>query len=437
MKHQVVILGGGFGGLYAAQSLKNTDADITVIDRRNFHLFQPLLYQVATGGLSPGEIASPLRYVLNRQKNTKVILGEAVDIRVADRAVFLKDGALVPYDTLIVATGATHHYFGHPEWAAFAPGLKTIEDATEIRTRVLLAFERAEKDTNPADRRANLTFVVVGGGPTGVELAGALGEISRDTLRKDFRSINPAEANIFLIEGESRVLPPWPPALSKAAVNSLIRLGVQTRTNTRVTGIDGDGVILQFGETSTRINAKTVLWAAGVQASPLGAILSRNTGVQLDRAGRVLVEPDLSLPGHPEILVVGDLASITQDGKPVPGVAPAAIQQGRHAARVVEARLHNRKLKPFHYLDKGSLATIGRNHAVADIGPLHFSGKIAWLAWLFIHLLYIVEFENRLLIVVQWAYDYFTHNRGARLITGDWASSDEALGPGSAGSNRK
>ncbi len=436
MKHQVVILGGGFGGLYAAQSLKNTDADITVIDRRNFHLFQPLLYQVATGGLSPGEIASPLRYVLNRQKNTKVILGEAVDIRVADRSVLLKDGALVPYDTLIVATGATHHYFGHPEWAAFAPGLKTIEDATEIRTRILLAFERAEKDTNPADRRANLTFVVVGGGPTGVELAGALGEISRDTLRKDFRSINPAEANIFLIEGESRVLPPWPPALSKAAVNSLIRLGVQTRTNTRVTGIDGDGVILQFGETSTRISAKTVLWAAGVQASPLGTILSRNTGVQLDRAGRVLVEPDLSLPGHPEILVVGDLASITQDGKPVPGVAPAAIQQGRHAAAVVEARLRNRKLKPFHYLDKGSLATIGRNHAVADIGPLHFSGKIAWLAWLFIHLLYIVEFENRLLIVVQWAYDYFTHNRGARLITGDWASSDEALGPGSAGSNK-
>ena len=433
MKHRVVILGGGFGGLYAAQSLKKADVDITLIDRRNFHLFQPLLYQVATGALSPGEIAAPLRYVLNRQQNTRVILGEAIDIHVTEREVVLKDDSHVPYDTLIVATGATHHYFGKPEWAAFAPGLKTIEDATEIRTRILLAFERAEKETNAEDRRANLAFVVVGGGPTGVELAGALGEISRDTLRKDFRSINPAEANIFLIEGESRLLPPWPPELSVAAENSLIRLGVQTRTNTKVTGIDEDGVTLQKGETKTWIHAKTVLWAAGVQASPLGAVVARNTGTQLDRAGRVLVQPDLSLSGHPEIFVIGDLAAIMQGGKPVPGVAPAAIQQGRYVARAIEARLQNERTKPFHYTDKGSLATIGRNHAVAEIGPLHFSGPVAWLAWLFIHLLYIVEFESRLLIAFKWAFDYFTHNRGARLITGDWASSDEALGPRSTG----
>jgi NADH:ubiquinone reductase (H+-translocating) len=429
LRHRVVILGGGFGGLNAARSLKRADADVTLIDRRNFHLFQPLLYQVATGGLSPGEIASPLRYVLNDQKNTRVLLGEVVDIDVARREVVLKDNSRIPYDTLIVATGSTHSYFGHPEWAALAPGLKTVEDATEIRTRFLLAFERAEKETDPEERRANLTFVIVGGGPTGVELAGAIGEISRDTLKNDFRRINPADANIFLIEGTPRLLPPYPPALSEAAERSLIKLGVQTRTGSMVTGIDENGVTVNSGGKEIRIAAKTVFWAAGVQASPLGGILAAHTGLTLDRAGRVPVEPDLSIAGHPEILVIGDLAAFQQDGKQLPGVAQTAIQQGHYAAKLIEHRLRGEKARPFHYFDKGNLATIGRNHAVADIGPFKFSGFLAWLIWLFIHLLNIVEFESRLLIAMQWAYDYFTHNRGARLITGEWASRDEALGP--------
>jgi NADH dehydrogenase len=430
MAHRVVIVGGGFGGLNAARSLKHAPVEVTLIDRRNFHLFQPLLYQVATGALSPGEIASPLRYVVNRQKNTRVVLGEVDDLDVYSRELILKDGSRVPYDSLIVATGSAHSYFGHPEWAKLAPGLKTVEDATEIRTRILLAFERAEKETDLAERRANLTFVVVGGGPTGVELAGALGEISRDTLRKDFRHINPADANIFLIEGEDRVLPTYPPKLSHAAERSLIELGVQTRTSTRVTGIDEHGVTMKSPAGETHIESRTVLWGAGVQASPLGQLLAKRTHCELDRAGRVEVARDLTVPGHPEIIVIGDLARAMQDdGSLVPGVAPAAIQMGHYAAKSIERQVKGRPAEPFHYWNKGSLATIGRNHAVADIGPLKFSGYFAWLTWLFIHLLYIVEFENRLLIVVQWAYDYFTHNRGARLITGTWASSDEALGP--------
>jgi NADH dehydrogenase len=422
MGHRVVIVGGGFGGLYAARSLGKEPVDLTVIDRRNFHLFQPLLYQVATGALSPGEIASPLRYVLNRRRNTRVLLGEVVDVDTGGRSVVLRDGMRVPYDTLIVATGATHHYFGHPEWAKVAPGLKTIEDATEIRTRILLAFERAEKETDPAERHAHLTFVVVGAGPTGVELAGALGEISRDTLRKDFRSINPADAQIFLVEGADRVLPPYPPELSKSAEQALIDLGVQTRADAMVTDIDPRGVTIKTKSGESRIEARTVLWAAGVQASPLGKVLADRTGVPLDHAGRVAVGPDLSIPGHPEIFVIGDLAEFEQGGKQIPGVAPAAMQQGRYAARAIAARLKDEKPKPFRYWDKGSLATIGRNRAVAEIGPLRFSGYLAWLTWLFIHILYIVEFENRMLIVFQWAYDYFTHNRGARLITGEWDS---------------
>jgi NADH dehydrogenase len=418
MPHRVVIIGGGFGGLYAARALNHADIELTLIDRRNFHLFQPLLYQVATGGLSPGEIASPLRYVLNRQKNTRVLLGEVKDIDVDTREIIFTDESRVPYDTLILAPGSTHSYFKHPEWAKFAPGLKTVEDATEIRTRVLLAFERAERTTDPEERRAQITFVVVGGGPTGVELAGALGEISRDTLKKDFRSINPADARIFLVEGESRVLPPYPPELSKAAEKSLIELGVQTRANSMVTEIDEHGVVIKSGDKETRIEARTVLWAAGVQASPLGEALAKRTGVELDKAGRVLVQPDLSIPGHPEILVIGDLAHFEQDGKLVPGVAPTAMQEGRYSAKLILKRLAKQRTEPFHYWDKGSLATIGRNRAVAEIGPFKFSGYLAWIVWLFIHILYIVEFENRMLIVFQWAYDYFTHNRGARLITG-------------------
>jgi NADH dehydrogenase len=421
MRHRVVIVGGGFGGLYAARSLRHADVDVTLIDRRNFHLFQPLLYQVATGALSPGEIAAPLRNILNGQKNTRVLLGEVVDIDVAAHEAILNDSTRVPYDTLIVATGSTHHYFGHPEWAKLAPGLKTIEDATEIRGRVLLAFERAEKESDIDARRANLTFVVVGAGPTGVELAGALGEISRDTLRKDFRSINPADANIFLIEGADRVLPPYPAKLSKAAEKSLIGLGVETRDGTVVTGIDESGVTVKTGAAETRIAATTVLWAAGVQASPLGKLLADRTGAPLDPAGRVIVEPDLSVTGHPEILVVGDLAHFEQDGKLVPGVAPTAMQEGQYAAHLIARRLRNEQTQPFRYWDKGSLATIGRNSAVAQIGPFQFSGYLAWLIWLFVHILYIVQFESRVLIVFKWAYDYFTHNRGARLITGQWA----------------
>jgi NADH:ubiquinone reductase (H+-translocating) len=415
---RVVIVGGGFGGLYTALMLKHADVDVTLIDRRNFHLFQPLLYQVATGALSPGEIASPLRYVLNRQKNTRVLLDEVVDIDVERREVTLKSGTQIPYDTVVFATGSTHSYFGHPEWERLAPGLKTIEDATEMRARLLLAFERAEQETDEERRRALLAFVIVGGGPTGVELAGAIAEISRDTLKKDFRSINPADARIFLIEGTDRLLPVYPVKLSRAAEASLTRLGVDTRTSALVTGIDEQGVTVRKGNEDSRIAARTVFWAAGVQASPLGKVLARTTGVVLDHAGRVPVAPDLSIPGHPEILVIGDLAVVYQDGKLLPGVAPTAIQEGQYAAKLIRGRLRGEETKPFRYFDKGSLATIGRNSAVAQIGPLEFSGILAWMAWLFIHLLYIVEFENRLLIAVQWAYDYFTYNRGARLITG-------------------
>jgi len=419
MGHRVVIVGGGFGGLYAAQSLRHEPVEVTLLDRRNFHLFQPLLYQVATGALSPGEIASPLRYVLNRQKNTCVLLGEVTNIDVERREVILSDHSLIPYDTVVFATGSTHSYFGHPEWEKVAPGLKSIEDATEIRSKILLAFELAERETDAARRRAELTFVIVGGGPTGVELAGAIAEISRDTLRKDFRSINPAEAKIILIEGESRVLPPFPPKLSIASQRSLAALGVDTRTGARVIGIDDCGVTVKTGEATTRIPAKTVLWAAGVQASPLARVLAAHLGLTLDHAGRIPVEQDLSLKGHPEILVIGDMAAFLQNGKQLPGVAPTAIQQGKYVAKLIGHRIRNEKADPFRYFDKGSLATIGRNSAVAQIGPFQYSGVLAWLSWLFIHLLYIVEFENRLLIVLQWAYDYFTYNRGARLITGE------------------
>ena len=417
MGHRVVIIGGGFAGLYAARSLGNESVEVTLIDRRNFHLFQPLLYQVATGGLSPGEISAPLRFVLQKQKNTRTLLGEVVEIDVAAREVILSDNSRYPYDTLIVATGSTHHYFGHPEWSEYAPALKTIEDATEIRTRILLAFEEAEKSTSQEERTALLTFVIVGGGPTGVELAGALGEISRDTLKADFRSINPAEARIFLIEGTDRLLQTYPSALSASAERSLIHLGVRTRNDARVIAVDDNGVTMKTAHGETRIAAKTVLWAAGVQASPLGKILASHTGVSLDKGGRVRVDPNLSIPGHPEILVTGDLAFIEESGKEIPGVAPAAMQQGRYAAKLIAARLHGKEDQPFHYRDKGSLATIGRNRAVAVIGRLRFSGYPAWLLWLFIHLLYIVEFESRVLIAIQWGFAYFTFNRGARLIT--------------------
>jgi len=414
--HRVVIVGGGFGGLYAAKRLGKAPLALTVIDRRNFHLFQPLLYQVATGGLSPGEIASPLRVVLRGHRNTEVLLGEVVDVDVVNHRVIMADGVR-PYDDLVIATGATHHYFGHDEWEALAPGLKTVEDATEIRRRILLAFEEAEREPDAARRQAWLTFVIAGGGPTGVELAGALGEIANDTLRHDFYHIDPAESRILLIEGEDRVLPTFAPDLSHKAERQLIALGVRSRVSARVTGIDAEGVTVLAGGKTERIAARTVLWAAGVRASGLGRKLAERTGAPLDRAGRVLVAPDLSVPGHPEIHVIGDLAALTQDGKPLPGVAPVAMQQGRYVADLITGKLRGRPIRPFRYFNKGNLATIGRNRAVAEFGRLHVSGFPAWFLWVFVHLMYLVEFENRLLVFVEWVYNYVTRNRGARLIT--------------------
>jgi NADH dehydrogenase len=416
--HRVVIVGGGFGGLYAAKSLGKAPIAVTLIDQRNFHLFQPLLYQVATGGLSPGEIASPLRVVLRANLNTEVLLGEVIDLDAEGRRVILSDGEVV-YDDLIVATGATHHYFGNDQWAPLAPGLKTVEDATEIRSRVLAAFERAEREPDLEKRRAWLTFVIVGGGPTGVELAGALGEIANDTLRHDFRRINPAQAQILLVEGEDRVLPLFPPDLSAKAGEQLIALCVRSLTGARVTNIDSGGVTIEAGGHQQRIAARTVLWAAGVRASRLGKVLAERAGAPLDRAGRAIVEPDLSLPGHAEIHVIGDLANFShQGGHPLPGVAPVAMAQGRYVAHLIMRKLRGRPVAPFHYLDKGNLATIGRNKAVAQFGTVHIAGFLAWFVWVFVHLMYLVQFENRLLVFVEWVYNYLTRNRGARLITG-------------------
>ncbi len=415
----IVIIGGGFGGLYAARTLKDAPVQVSLIDRRNFHLFQPLLYQVATGWLSPADIASPLRAVLKRQRNVQVLLAEATDIDVANRRVLLTDGE-VRYDALIVATGARHHYFGNTQWEQFAPGLKTIEDATEIRRRILFAFEAAERESDPERVRSWLTFVIVGGGPTGVELAGTLGELTQDTLRHDFRHINPAESRILLIEGTDRILPAYPAELSTKATAALARLGVTVRTSATVTDVQADIVMLRSNEQSEQISSHTVIWAAGVQASPLGRILATATGAELDRAGRVIVAPDLSLPGHPEVFVIGDLAHYrTQQGQPLPGVAPVAMQQGHYVAEVVRQRLRGQTPPPFHYQDRGSMAIVGRAEAVADIKGWRFSGLLAWLAWLFIHLIHLVEFENRILVVIQWAWNYFTRNRGARLITGE------------------
>jgi NADH dehydrogenase len=402
---RVVIVGGGFGGLYAAKALRRAPVDLTLVDRRNFHLFQPLLYQVATGGLSPGEIASPLRYVLKRHAHARVLLGEVVD------------GAL-DYDLLVVAAGATHHYFGHDDWKEYAPGLKSIEDATEIRSRVLLAFEIAERESDATRRQAWLTFVVVGAGPTGVELAGALGEIANDTLRHDFRAIHPSDAEIILLEAADRVLPPYAPDLSEKAQRQLERLGVTVRLGAAVARVDAEGVLVRVGGRDEHVAARTVLWAAGVQASPLAALLARATGAATDRSGRIMVEPDLSLPGHPEIFAIGDMVHVEQDGALLPGIAPVAMSQGRYVARRIARQAVGRSVAPYRYFHKGTMATIGRNAAVADLRVVHLSGLPAWLAWLFIHLMYLVEFDNRLLVLVEWAYNYFTRNRGARLITG-------------------
>lgn len=417
--HRVVIIGGGFGGLNAARALRRAPVQVTLLDRRNYHLFQPLLYQVATGGLSPANIAAPLRGILSRQRNVTVLLAEAVDIDVAGRRVLLSDGE-VPYDTLVVATGAGHHYFGHEEWASLAPGLKTIEDATEIRRRILLAFEAAEREPDREPRRAWLTFVIVGGGPTGVELAGALGEIATDTLRHDFRSINPADADILLLEATDRVLPTYPPSLSEKAAKSLARLGVTVRTGTMVAGVSPDAVTIRLGDREESILTRTVLWAAGVQGSPLGRKLGAATGTEIDGAGCLVVGPDLTLSGHPELFVIGDLAHCKDErGQPLPAVAPVAIQQGRYVGRLIQRRLQGKAMPPFRYKDRGTMATIGRAAAVADLGRVRLSGYIGWLAWLFVHLMNLVGYENRLLVLFQWAWNYVTRNRAARLITGE------------------
>jgi NADH dehydrogenase len=419
-KPDVVIVGGGFGGLYAALTLNRAPVNVTLIDRRNFHLFQPLLYQVATGALSPANIAAPLRGILRRQANARVLLGEVSHIDVAQKRVRLNEGDSLAYDYLIVATGARHHYFGHPEWEAAAPGLKTIEDATEIRRRVLMGFEKAERTESLTERQAHLTFVVIGAGPTGVEMAGAISELARQTLKRNFRRIDPAKARIILIEGTDRVLPPYPPNLSAKAERSLNRLGVEVWTNAVVTDIQPTSVTVKRKTGVERPATTTVIWAAGVMASPLGKILADATGAELDRAGRVTVGSDLTLPGHPELFVIGDLAlSKDATGKPIPGIAPVAMQQGRHAAESILKRLRGETPGPFRYRDKGMLATIGRASAVGVVFGKRISGFIAWLAWLFIHLMFLVEFENRVLVLTQWWWNYVTRNRAARLITGE------------------
>ncbi len=407
----VVVVGGGFGGLYAAKALARDPVRVTLVDRRNHHLFQPLLYQVATAGLNPGDIAAPIRHVLRRQRNTTVLLAEATGVDVAGRRLLLSDGAL-DYDHLILAAGATHSYFGQDAWAAHAPGLKSIEDALEIRRRVFLAYERAERESDPAAQAAWLTFVVIGAGPTGVEMAGALAEIARHALSQEFRNIDPGRARVILLEGAGAVLPPYPEPLRERAREQLQALGVEVRTGSRVTAIDEGGVTLA-GE---RIASRTVVWAAGVQGAPI----ARSLGVPLDRAGRVRVQADLTLPGHPEVQVIGDLAFLEQDGQPVPGVCPAAIQQGRHAAENVRRALRGQPPAPFRYVDKGSFATIGRGAAVGDVyGRLRLSGAPAWLAWLGIHIFFLIGFRNRAVTLFQWAYSYFTWRRGVRLITGE------------------
>ncbi|MGH9355808.1 MAG: NAD(P)/FAD-dependent oxidoreductase [Terriglobia bacterium] len=429
-KHKVVILGGGFGGLYAAKALKRAEVEVTLIDQRNYHLFQPLMYQVATGSLSPGEIAAPLRGVLKRQRNTRVLLGEVVDIDPAARRIMLADGASFEYDSLIVATGSQNSYYGNDGWREWAPSLKTLEEALSIRHKILYAFEAAERVSDPEKRRAWLAFVIIGAGTTGLELAGALAEISRETLRHDFRSIRPEEARIILMEGSPRVLPTYPEDLSAKAEYLVAKLGVEVRKGVRVVGVDREGVTLHGGNGAERLAAKTILWAGGVKASNFGKILAVQTGAETETAGRIRVNPDLTIPGYPNIYVGGDLAlAFRADGRQLPGVAQVAMQGGGYAAKAIVKRLSGPKdLPPFKYFDKGDIAVIGRAAAVANIFGFHVSGPPAWIIWLFVHLMYLVEFQSRVLVFIQWGFQYLTFSRGARLITG-MAASDYSQNP--------
>ena len=431
MEPHIVIIGGGFGGLDAARALAGAPLRVTLLDRHNYHLFQPLLYQVATASLSPGDIASPIRWVLRHQANVQVLLAEARSIDPASRRIAIDPGPAdagrhneITYDYLIVATGATHAYFGHSEWAARAPGLKTLDDALEIRRRVLLAFEAAEREAGAEARKRLLTFAIVGGGPTGVELAGALAEIARQSLKQDFRSIRPESARIILIEGGPHLLASFPASLQEAARASLTRLGVEVKTDSIVVNVDEQGVVYQQTAVGDqRIEAQTVLWAAGVAASPL----AKSLGVPLDRAGRVLAEPTLVVPGHPDIFVVGDVCALQQDGKPLPGVAQVAKQQGAHAARNILRSIRGEPLVPFRYRDYGNMATIGRGSAVADFGRIKASGFLAWLIWLFTHIFWLIGFRSRIVVFTEWAWAFVTMQRRVRLITGErlWPGSDE------------
>jgi NADH dehydrogenase len=431
-RHRVVIVGGGFGGLYAARSLKHAPVQVTLIDRRNFHLFQPLLYQVATGGLSPANIAAPLRGILRRQANCEVLLAEAVDFDPARRRVILSDDEL-SYDSLIVAAGSRPSYFGHDQWEHVAPGLKDIEDATEIRRRILLAYEAAEREPDPAARQALMTFIVVGGGPTGVELAGTMAEIAHFTLRQNFRHINPRDAKIMVVDAGERIMSAYPTSLSDSATRSLAQLGVKVRTRAKVTDVLPDRLELLTDDGPETVRAHTVIWAAGVQASPLSRTLAAATGAETDRAGRLMVESDFTVPGHPNVFVIGDMAHYAHDGdRPLPGVAPVAIQEGQYVARVIANRLADHATEPFRYKDYGNMATIGRSKAIAHIGRLKLTGFVAWLLWLFVHLMALVQFENRLLVFLQWWWNYATFNRTARLITGEvlpLRRGDRALEP--------
>ena len=415
MEPSVVIIGGGFGGLAAAKVLRHEPVRVTLLDRHNYHLFQPLLYQVATATLSPGDIASPIRWIFRNAANVRVLLAEAEAIDTRARQVRLNDGAAIAYDFLIVATGSSHSYFGRDDWARSAPGLKTLEDAIDIRRRILLAFERAEREADPSRREELLTFVLIGGGPTGVELAGTLAEIARQTLRHEFRSIDTGQARIILVEAGETILPTFPPKLRNAARASLIRLGIEVLERTRVTGVDDRGVMLG----PHRLPAGTVLWAAGVTASPLVQSLD----VPMDRAGRAVVEPDLSIPGHPEVFVVGDAAVfLHHGGSPLPGVAQVAIQQATHTARMIGRRVRGLATTPFVFRDKGSMAIVGRRSGLADLGWIAFSGTLGWLAWLFLHIFMLIGFRNRLVVLLQWAVAYFTYQRSVRLITNQPAS---------------